>query len=125
MSWLVAAAKFTVAASLLAAAPMKATMTAPSHTPKINTRWYYTVSATQDGKPVAGKLTAQIVDPVGGVHPVVFGSTTKPITNSPFKGSIRNFIMWPVSSRGIPLKVRVVVKVGSAKRTITYAVTPH
>lgn len=125
MTWLIAAAKFTVVASLLVAAPVKATVTSPSHTPKINTHWYYTVRATQDGKLVAGKLTAQIVDPVGGVHQVLFGSTTKPITNAPFKGSIRNFIIWPVSSRGIPLKVRLVVKVGSTKHTISYAVTPR
>lgn len=125
MTWLMAAAKLTVAASLIAAAPVTATVSSPSHTPKINTHWYYTVRAMQDGKLVAGKLTAQIVDPVGGVHPVVFGSTTKLISNSPFKGSIRNFIIWPASSRGIPLKVRVIVKVGTTKHTISYAVTPR
>jgi hypothetical protein len=125
MTWLISAAKFTLVASVFAVAPVTATVTSASHTPKINTHWYYTVQAMQDGKPAAGTLTAKIVDPVGGVHPVVFGSTTKPITNLPFKGSSRNFIIWPVSSRGIPLKVRVVVKVGTTKRTISYAVTPR
>ena len=60
---------------LLVAAPPQVTLTAPTHTPKINVRWYYTVRATRDGKPVAARLTAQIVDPIGGVHPVQFGTT--------------------------------------------------
>jgi hypothetical protein len=125
MTWPIAVAKVALVASLLGAAPVTATVSSPSHTPKINTHWYYTVRAMQAGKLVAGSLTAQIVDPVGGVHPVVFGSSTKPVTNLPFNGSIRNFIIWPASSRGIPLKVRVVVKVGSTKHTISYAVTPR
>jgi hypothetical protein len=111
--------------SLAAAAPLTATLTAPTHAPKIKTRWYYTVHATQAGKPAAGKLTAQIVDPIGGSHPVQFGSSTKNITNWPFTGRFRDFIIWPSSSRGIPLKLRVVVKLGSAKRTLTFAVTPR
>jgi hypothetical protein len=119
----VAAAVF--AGSLLAAAPLKATLTAPTHTPKVKTRWYYVVHATQGGKPVAGKLTAAIVDPIGSSHPVQFGSTTKNLTNWPFKGRFRDFIIWPASSRGIPLKLRVVVKAGGARSTITFAVTPR
>jgi hypothetical protein len=111
--------------SLLAAAPLTATLTAPTHTPKIKTRWYYIVHATQAGKPAAGKLTAQIVDPIGSSHPVQFGSSTKNLTNWPFTGRFRDFIIWPSSSRGIPLKLRVVVKVGSVKRVLTYPVTPR
>jgi hypothetical protein len=111
--------------SLLAAAPLTATLTAPTHTPKIKTRWYYIVRATQASKPAAGKLTAQIVDPIGSSHPVQFGSSTKNLTNWPFTGRFRDFIIWPSSSRGIPLKLRVVVKVGSVKRVLTYPVTPR
>jgi hypothetical protein len=110
---------------LAAASPLTATLTAPTHSPKTNTRWYYTVRATQAGKPAAARLTAQIVDPIGGSHPVQFGSSTKNITNWPFTGRFRDFIIWPPSSRGIPLKLRVVVKLGSAKRTLTFAVTPR
>ncbi len=117
--------KLVLAGSLLVATPPTVTLTAPTHTPKINTRWYYTVHATKAGKPVAGRLTAQIIDPIGGSHPVQFGSSTKNITNWAFSGRFRDFIIWPASSRGIPLKLRVVVKVGTAKRTISYAVTPH
>jgi hypothetical protein len=110
---------------LLTAAPLTATLTAPTHAPKIKTRWYYTVRATLAGKPAAVKLTAQIVDPIGGSHPVQFGSSTKNITNWPFRGRFRDSIIWPGSSRGIPLKLRVIVKVGGTKSTITYAVTPR
>ena len=117
--------KSMLAGSLLAATVPSVTLTAPTHTPKINTRWYYSVSATLAGTPAAARLTAQIVDPIGGVHPVEFGTSTKNITNWPFRGRFRDFIIWPASSRGIPLRLRVTVKVGSAKRTLTYAVTPH
>jgi hypothetical protein len=119
------AAIAVLAGSLLAAAPLTATLTAPTHSPRIKTHWYYTVRATQAGKPAAGQLTAQIVDPIGGSHPVQFGSSTKDITNWPFTGRFRDFIIWPASSRGIPLKLRVVVKLGSAKRTLTFAVIPR
>ena len=110
---------------LLVATPPQVTLTAPTHTPKLNTRWYYTVRATEAGKPVAGKLTVQIVDPIGTAHPVQFGTTTKNITNWAFTGRFRDFVTWPASSRGIPLRLRVIVRVGAAKRTLMYAVTPR
>ena len=125
MSGLAVAAKLALVASLLVAAPVRATLTAPTHTPRINTHWYYTVRVTEGGKPSAGTLTAQIVDPIGGVHPVQFGSRAKPITSLPFRGLLRDFIIWPASSRGIPLKLRVVVRIGSARHTISFAVTPR
>ena len=118
-------AKFVLAGSLLAVTPANVALTAPTHTPKIKTRWYYTVRATQAGKPVAGRLTAQIVDPIGASHPVQYGTSTKNLTNWAFTGRFRDFIIWPASSRGIPLVLRVVVKVGAARRTVSYAVTPR
>ena len=125
MSGVTVAAKLALVACLLAAAPVKATLTAPTHTPRINTHWYYTVRVTQDGKLSAGRLTAQIVDPIGGVHPVQFGSRAKPVTSLPFTGLFRDFIIWPASSRGIPLKLRVVVTIGGAKHTISFTATPR
>jgi hypothetical protein len=121
----VLSAKIVLAGMLLVATPPHVTLAAPTHTPQINVRWYYTVRATRDGKQAAGKLTAQIVDPIGDVHPVQFGTTTKNITNWAFTGRFRDFILWPASSRGIPLRLRVIVKVGTTKRTLTYAVTPR
>jgi hypothetical protein len=117
-------AKLTVAGALLVAA-VQVRLSAPGHTPKIKTRWYYVVRATQGGKPVAARLTAQIVDPIGGSHPLTFGTTAKAITNWPFKGTFRDFVIWPASSRGVPLKLRIVVRAGGVRKVITYAVTPH
>lgn len=124
---LTATAKLALAGSLLLAAPgaVKVTVTAPGHTPKINIHWNYVVRVTQGGKLVAGKITEQIVDPIGGHHPVEFGKSTKNITNWPFRGEFRDFIIWPASSRGIPLKFRVIVVVGKVKRTVDYTVTPR
>ena len=67
-----------VLAALLLAAPVahgretavKVTLTAPGHAPRIGQRWAYAVHATSGGKPVAARITAQIVDPIGGAHPV-------------------------------------------------------
>lgn len=100
-------------------------VTAPGHTPRVSTHWNYTVRITLAGKPVAGKLSEQIVDPIGGKHAVDFGTSTKPITNWPVKGVFRDFIVWPASSRGIPLKLRVIVVVGRTRRVVEYPVTPR
>ena len=118
-------AKLALVATLLVGAPVKATLTAPTHTPRINTHWYYTVRVTQGGKLSLGRLTAQIVDPIGGLHPVQFGTRAKPLTSLPFRGSLRDFIIWPASSRGIPLRLRVVVTIAGVKHTISFAVTPR
>jgi hypothetical protein len=118
-------ATLALAGSLLGGSAVKVTVTAPGHTPKIGPRWYYAVRVTEAGKPVAGKLTEQIVDPVGGRHVVEFGTSTKKITSWPFKGVFRDFIVWPRESRGIPLKFRVSVVVGRVKRVVDYAVTPR
>lgn len=115
----------TLVTALLAGASVQVTLTAPGHTPKINVRWSYTVHVTQGGKPVAAKITEQIVDPVGGKHPVEFGKSTKNIVNWPIKGVFRDFIVWPPSARGIPLTFRVTVVVGKTKRIVNYAVTPR
>jgi hypothetical protein len=115
------AATFAVAA----AAPLTATLTAPGHSPRVSTHWNYTVRATRSGKPVSARLTAQIVDPLGGAHPVFLGLTTKKIVRLPFLGRFSDFIIWPRSSRGLPLKLRVTVVAGSSRRVIVYPVTPR
>jgi hypothetical protein len=115
----------SAAAALGVAAPVKATLTAPSHTPKINVKWYYVVHVTRNGKPVAGKLTVQIVDPIGGVHPVEFGPTTKNIVRWPITGSFRDYIIWPRSSVGYPVKLRATVVGTGYRKVVSYTVTPH
>lgn len=127
MTFIATMAGVAASAGLLvgASTPLKVAVLAPGHTPTIKTHWNYTVRATRNGKPVAGRLTEQIVDPIGGKHPVEFGKGTKPITNWPFKGVFRDFIIWPASSRGVPLKFRVIVVVGKTRRVVDYAVTPR
>jgi hypothetical protein len=115
----------TPATAALVAAPLKATLTAPGHAPKVNTKWRYTLRVTSGGRPAAAKLTAQIVDPIGGMHPVDLGVTKKPITNYPIKGTFRDFIIWPRSSDGIPLTLRFVVRAGGKTTTIRYRVVAH
>ena len=114
-----------LAAATVAASPVKATLSAPGHTPKVNTKWHYTLRVTQGGKPVSGRLTAQIVDPIGGVHLVQFGSTTRNIKNYPIKGVFRDYIIWPRSSDGIPLTLRFQINAGGRTTTLKYHVTPH
>lgn len=120
-------AQLAVAATVLlgGAGPVEVALTAPGHTPRINTHWNYVVRATRDGRPVAGRLTEQIVDPIGGTHPVEFGKSTKTITNRPFTGVFKDFIIWPASSRGIPLRLRVIVRIGTIRTVVDYRVTPR
>ena len=120
----VTAATVTAAVGLLAAPAPSVTVTAPGHTPRVKTHWAYTVHVTSAGKPVAGRLTEVIVDPVGGVHPVDLGSTTTKIANRPITGAFSDYIIWPAASRGIPLTLRITVQVGGTKKVIEYHVTP-
>jgi len=112
-------------AAALAATGVKVTLTGSGHTPRINKHWPYVVRATVDGHPASARLTAQIVDPLGNAHAVQFGATTKRVVNWPFKGVFRDYLVWPSSSRGIPLTFRVTVRVGRARHVLTYRVTPR
>jgi len=119
------AATLAAAASLLATVPVKVTVSGPGHTPKVNTRWNYVVRVTRGGRPVAGRLTEQIVDPIGGKHPVEFGKSTKKIVDWPIKGVFRDFLLFPPESRGIPLTFRVTVVVRGSRHVVNYRITPR
>jgi mono/diheme cytochrome c family protein len=108
-----------------APAVLKAALTGAGHRPKAGARWKYSVHATVGGKPAAGKVTVQIVDPTGKAHPVQRGTTKKNVTNLPFTGTYKDFVVWPASSRGVPLTLRATVKVGATKTVLTYKVTPR
>jgi hypothetical protein len=111
-----------VIATLLA---LHVTLVAPNHTPKINTHWGYSVTATLNGKPAKAKLTLQIVDPIGGVHVVERGPNTQKLKSWPFSGTYRDYIIWPPESRDIQLRLRATVTAGGEKKVVTFAVTPH
>jgi hypothetical protein len=118
------AAVFT-AAGALAAGSLHATLIASGHTPKVGVRWPYTVHAAVGGKPARARVTARIVDPLGGVHPVGFGARKGNVTKIPFRGTFRDFVIWPGSSVGYPLTFRIIVTAGTSKRVIDYKVTVH
>ena len=115
----------TLATVAIAAAPVKVTLAAPGHAPKVGTKWRYTLRVTSGGRPAAAKLTAQIVDPIGGKHAVTLGTTKKPITNYPIKGVFRDFVIWPRSSNGIPLTLRFVIRTDGQTKTVSYRVVAH
>ena len=109
-----------------AAIPFRASFSAPTHRPKVNAKWYYTVRvANLRGRPIRATITAQLVDPLGTVHPVDYGTTTKPITNRPFRGVFRDYAQYPPESRGFRLPFRVIVKALGQKRVLTYWVQPR
>jgi hypothetical protein len=113
-------------AALAAAAPFTATLAAPTHTPKVNARWDYAVRALDDeGKPLRGRITVQIADPFGGVHPVQFGTSTRNIVNLRFRGTFRDYVQWPPESRGFRLTFRVTVTSGGKAVRVNYWIKPR
>ena len=115
----------------VAAVGWKVTLKAPAADPKINVKWFYSITARDlEGHPLKALLTAQVIDPFGGVHPMDYGPSMSqtPITNRPFKGTFRDYIISPPSSRGFDLKLRwtVKTKVGAKWQTkvLTRKVTP-
>ena len=112
------------ATALLARAP-HVVLTTAGHSPVVGKRWSYTLRVSEGGRPVSATLTAEIVDPIGGVHPLPFGGTAaKDITNWRFTGTFANFVTWPAESRGIPLTLRLIVTVAGARTVENYDVTP-
>jgi hypothetical protein len=103
-----------------AAPPFRATLRAPTHTPRTSAKWFYVVRATSGGRPVTATITSQIVDPIGGVHAVEFGDTHRLIRNRPFRGVFRDFVRFPPETQGITLKFRVIVRRAGAGRVLTY-----
>jgi hypothetical protein len=103
-----------------AATGFKATFAAPTHTPKVNAKWFYTVRASHGGKPVRATITSQIVDPYGGVHPVEFGCCKRNVLKHPFTGVFRDYVQFPPEAQGFRLTFRVIVKALGARRVLTY-----
>jgi len=124
---LASAASFAAAGALaLSGNATKVTLTAAGHSPKINTHWPYTVTATSGGKPAVARISVAIVDPIGGVHPVQFGASKKYVTNWPFKGRFHDYLIWPANSAvGLALVVRATVKIGKSTKVVSYTVTPR
>ena len=102
------------------AAPFRAVLTAATHTPKVNAKWYYTIRATRNGKPIRATLTVQIVDSFGGVHAVQFDNTTKNIVNKPFTGTFRDYVQLPPESRAFKVTLRAIVRAAGGRITLAW-----
>jgi hypothetical protein len=107
-------------ALVLAASPFKAELIAPTHTPKVDAKWYYTIRATRGGKPIPATVTVMIDDPFGGSHPATYDNTSKPLVNWPFRGVFRDYAQWPAEATHFKLTFRAVVKAGGSSVTLTY-----
>jgi hypothetical protein len=94
--------------------------------PKANANWSYSVTARDStGKKVSGKLTVQIVDPLGNAHAVTYDNTKKPVRNFPFHGTFHDFLQFPKDSIGFPLTVRAKVTSAQGKGTASFGVKPR
>jgi len=119
-----------------AAVGIKATLKAPAANPEIMVKWWYSIKVTDlAGKPVNARLTANVIDPFGGVHPMDYGPSgppnpgpPKPIANRLIRGGFRDFLTFPPESRGFRLTLRWVVKakIGGKtyKKVLKRVVTP-
>lgn len=114
-----------------AAVGIKATLKAPATEPTINVKWPYSIKVTDlKGAPVRATVTAVVIDPLGAVHPVMYGPTGppkpqpgKPVRNWPFKGTFRDYIIFPPDARlatplgGVTLRWTVKAKLGGKTYT--------
>jgi antitoxin (DNA-binding transcriptional repressor) of toxin-antitoxin stability system len=88
------------------AASFRVTLTAPTHTPRVNAKGWYTVHTRNlQGRLIRATLTAQIVDPFGGAHPVAYDNTKQNIVARPFNGVFGDYIQFPADSKGFRLTV--------------------
>jgi hypothetical protein len=108
-------------AASAASIPFRTTLTAPTHTPKANARWYYIVRLTDlRGAALRGTVTVQIKDPLGALHYATYDGTKRNIANFLFTGRFRDYAQFPPESRGFTLTVRVTVKARGAERVLTW-----
>jgi hypothetical protein len=109
-----------------AAPAFKATLLAPKADPKVTVKWYYSIRVTDlKGRPIPATVTAKLIDPFGGVHEVDYGPTQKPITNFRFRGTFRDYLIFPAESKGLTLTARWTVKAKGGTRVLTRKVVPR
>jgi hypothetical protein len=112
-----------VAGASAATIPFKAQLIAPTHTPKANVLWRYSVHVSSlSGRPIAARITVEVIDPTGTAHPFTYANTNKPLVRWPIVGTFHDFAKWPAEARGIPLTFRVIVVAKGARRTLNYAI---
>ena len=111
---------FPIAAG--AAPAFNVAFTASKHTPKVNEHWNWSVKvSTPAGKPLAATISAVVIDPVGGVHPVEYGCCAKKfVTNVKIKGTFRDYVQYPLAAKGYRIAFKVTVKTAFGTKAVTY-----
>ncbi len=102
-------------------------LSAPTHTPRAGAaKWWYVVRATTPaGRPLHGRLTVAVVDPLGTAHIADAGTTTRKLRDYPFFGRYRDFAQWPAAARGYRLTLRATVRALGGSRIVNYWVRPR
>lgn len=103
-----------------AATGIKATLKAPAQNPTIMVKWWYSIKVTDpQGKPVNARLTAHVIDPFGGVHPMGYGPAPPDvyIKNRLIRGGFRDYLEFPPESKGFRLTLRWTLKAKIAGKT--------
>src|SRR5262245_11977049 len=107
------------------AGAVKATLYPGPKNPKANAKWRYRVRVTDTkGAKLGGKITVQIVDPLGQPHSVTYDNTRRVIKNFPFRGEFRDYVEFPADARGFTLTFRVTARTAKGTVTLSYPVTP-
>jgi hypothetical protein len=116
----IAALAFPVAAG--AAPAFKVTFAASTHTPRVNAKWIWSVKVTTPaGKLLPARISAVVVDPIGGVHPVEYGCYAKKfVTNVAIRGTFRDFVQYPLAAKGYRVTFKVTVKTARGTKAVTY-----
>ena len=104
-----------------AAAPLTVVLKTGTHTPKVNAKWPWSITVSRAGKPLAATISAAVVDPIGGVHPVEYGCCKKKfITNVKIKGTFADYVQYPLAAKGYKVVFRVTVKTALGTRVVNY-----
>jgi hypothetical protein len=100
--------------------PLQATLVGENHTPKIGTKWSYTVTARDaNGKPLSGTIETEFA--YGGA---VVGKEA-PFKHTFTSGSITNQVTFPPRAKGVTgLDLQVVVITSIGTKTLDWSVSP-
>lgn len=99
--------------------PMQATLTGENHNPKINTKWSYTVTATDaNGKPLSGKIETDFT-----YNGTVVGKES-PYVHDFSGGKINNQVTYPAQSLNEPIAIQVTVITSLGTKVLSWSVKP-
>jgi len=104
-----------------ASGPLTATLTASTHTPKINVDMTIAVTATLNGKPAHSTIIYQYLF-AGAVVSTRYPCKGKACT---FTGHYRDTLTFPPASVGTALTLQVVVKAAGRTVKLSWAITSH